>query len=62
MLADPAQDAPHADCLLLSTTPPLRRRRNRYTGVQAKVMGIFKKKETIEADPNQNRPWWEVRW
>lgn len=35
---------------------------HRHQGLSAKVMGMFKKKETIEADPNKSGPWWEVRW
>lgn len=42
--------------------PQLQQLVDKHTGVPAKVFGLFKKKETIEADPNQNRPWWEVRW
>lgn len=42
--------------------PQLQQLVDKYTGIQAKVMGIFKKKDTIEADPNQSGPWWEVRW
>jgi hypothetical protein len=42
--------------------PQLQQIVDKYTGVGARVMGLLKRKETIEADPNQSRPWWEVRW
>ncbi|KAI8474785.1 MAG: hypothetical protein J3K34DRAFT_109787 [Monoraphidium minutum] len=43
--------------------PQLQQLVDKYTGMQAKVMGMFKRKEPeIVSDPNENRPWWEVRW
>ncbi|GBF96643.1 hypothetical protein Rsub_09276 [Raphidocelis subcapitata] len=43
--------------------PQLQQLIEKYTGLQARVMGVFKRKEVIEADPNKpSGPWWEVRW